>query len=118
MIARKWRPKAFTELVGQDHVSQTLSNALSSKRLPHALLFTGPRGTGKTSSARILAKALRCPQTKNFVPCNECSECDLINHGSSLDVLEIDGASNNGVDAVRELRNSVGYQPSTGNYKV
>lgn len=118
VIARKWRPKSFSELVGQDHISQTLSNALQNDRLPHALLFTGPRGTGKTSSARILAKALRCPNSTNFVPCNQCSECDLISQGVSLDVIEIDGASNNGVDSVRELRESVGYRPAFGKYKI
>ncbi|MCB0355968.1 MAG: DNA polymerase III subunit gamma/tau [Bdellovibrionales bacterium] len=118
VIARKWRPQSFAELIGQEHISQTLFNALHNDRLPHALLFTGPRGTGKTSTARILAKALRCPQAQNFVPCNECDECELIGHGQSVDVIEIDGASNNGVDAVRELRESVGYRPSHGKYKV
>ena len=118
VIARKWRPKNFNEIVGQDHISQTISNALKSDRLPHALLFTGPRGTGKTSSARILAKALRCPNSENYIPCDKCSECDLISSGQSLDVLEIDGASNNGVDAVRELRDSLGYMPSSGKFKV
>lgn len=118
VIARKWRPKSFDELVGQSHVSQTLLNALRGDRLPHALLFTGPRGTGKTSSARILAKALRCPQAQDFIPCNSCSECIDISEGRSIDVIEIDGASNNGVEAVRELRDTVGYMPSSGKYKL
>ncbi len=118
VIARKWRPQSFEQLVGQDHIAQTLINALRSGRLPHALLFTGPRGTGKTSSARILAKSLRCPNAKDFVPCNECSECNDISQGRSLDVVEIDGASNNGVDAIRELRETVGYMPSSGKNKV
>ena len=118
VIARKWRPKNFSELIGQKHISQTLENALKSDRMPHALLFTGPRGTGKTSTARILAKSLRCPESKNFVPCNDCSECDDINLGRAVNVVEIDGASNNGVDAIRELRETVGYMPSTGKYKV
>ncbi len=118
VIARKWRPQSFHELVGQDHVAQTLVNALKSSRLPHALLFTGPRGTGKTSSARILAKILRCPNVKDMVPCHECSDCADISSGRSLDVLEIDGASNNGVDAIRELRDTVGYMPSSGRFKI
>lgn len=118
VIARKWRPQSFTDVVGQNHITQTLSNALNNKRLPHALLFTGPRGTGKTSSARILAKALRCPNSKDFVPCNECSSCQEIAAGSSVDVIEIDGASNNGVDAIRELRDTVAFMPSSGKYKI
>lgn len=118
VIARKWRPQSFDQLVGQKHISQTLQNALKNGRLPHALLFTGPRGTGKTSSARILAKALRCPNAVNFVPCNQCDSCLDINLGRSVDVMEIDGASNNGVDAIRELRDTVGYMPSSGKYKV
>ncbi|MGE0763534.1 MAG: DNA polymerase III subunit gamma/tau, partial [Bdellovibrionales bacterium] len=118
VIARKWRPRDFTELVGQEHISQTLLNALRHQRIHHALLFTGPRGTGKTSSARILAKALRCPNAKDFVPCHVCSECEEIASGRSLNVIEIDGASNNGVDAIRELRDTVGYMPSTGKYKL
>lgn len=118
VIARKWRPQSFTDVVGQNHITQTLSNALKNGRLPHALLFTGPRGTGKTSSARILAKALRCPHAQNFVPCNECDSCKEIASGSSIDVIEIDGASNNGVDAIRELRDTVAFMPSSGKYKI
>lgn len=118
VIARKWRPQSFSELVGQNHISQTLINALKNGRLPHALLFTGPRGTGKTSSARILAKALRCPNAKDFVPCGTCSSCLEIATSSSVDVIEIDGASNNGVDAIRELRDTVAFMPSSGSYKV
>lgn len=118
VIARKWRPRDFNELIGQEHVSQTLLNALRHERLHHALLFTGPRGTGKTSSARILAKALRCPNAQDFVPCHTCAECEEIASGRSLNVIEIDGASNNGVDAIRELRDTVGYMPSTGKYKL
>ncbi|MCB0363946.1 MAG: DNA polymerase III subunit gamma/tau [Bdellovibrionaceae bacterium] len=118
VIARKWRPKTFAELVGQSHVSQTLLNALRNNRLHHALLFTGPRGTGKTSSARILAKSLRCPNAVDFVPCHECRDCQDVANGRSIDVIEIDGASNNGVDAIRELRETVGYMPSSGKYKL
>ena len=118
VIARKFRPQIFQDLVGQNHVTQTLQNSLKNNRLPHALLFTGPRGTGKTSSARILAKALRCPNAKDFTPCGVCSSCEEIAGSRSLDVIEIDGASNNGVDSIRELRDTVAYQPNTGRYKV
>jgi DNA polymerase III subunit gamma/tau len=118
VIARKWRPQSFDQLVGQTHISQTLTNALRNGRIPHALLFTGPRGTGKTSSARILAKSLRCPNAKDFVPCNICDECQDIALGRSVNVMEIDGASNNGVDAIRELRETVAYAPSGGKFKV
>jgi DNA polymerase-3 subunit gamma/tau len=118
VIARKWRPQSFDQLVGQKHISQTLQNALKNGRIPHALLFTGPRGTGKTSSARILAKSLRCPNAVDFVPCNVCDECRDISLGRSVNVMEIDGASNNGVDAIRELRETVAYAPSSGKYKI
>lgn len=117
-IARRWRSLSFDELVGQEHVTTTLRNALENDRLHHALLFTGPRGTGKTSSARILAKSVRCPNAANFVPCNKCQICEEINLGRSVDVIEIDGASNNGVDSIRDLRDSVGFMPSSGKYKV
>ena len=118
VIARKWRPQSFHDLVGQEHISTTLMNALKNNRLPQALLFTGVRGTGKTSSARILAKSLRCPNAVDFVPCGICRECEDIANSRSLDVIEIDGASNNGVDSIRELRETVGYMPSSGKYKV
>jgi DNA polymerase III subunit gamma/tau len=118
VLARKWRPQAFSELVGQEHVATTLLNALKSSRMPHALLFTGARGVGKTSAARILAKSLRCPNAKDFVPCHQCDDCREIAEGRSIDVIEIDGASNNGVENIRELRETVGYMPSRGKYKI
>lgn len=118
VIARKWRPQSFTELIGQEHISQTLLNALRAQRMPHAILFTGPRGTGKTSTARILAKSLCCAKANDFVPCHECSDCKDIAASRHVDVIEIDGASNNGVDAIRELRETVGYMPSSGKYKI
>ena len=118
VIARRWRPQDFSGLVGQDHIRTTLQNALKNNRLHHALLFTGPRGTGKTSTARILAKSLRCPNAKDYVPCNTCSECEEIASGRSMNVIEIDGASNNGVDAIRELRDTVAFMPSSGKYKL
>jgi len=118
VIARRWRPQDFSGLVGQDHIRTTLQNALKNNRLHHALLFTGPRGTGKTSTARILAKSLRCPNAKDYVPCNTCSECEEISSGRSMNVIEIDGASNNGVDAIRELRETVAFMPSSGKYKI
>lgn len=117
-MARRWRPKSFSELIGQSHITQTLFNALRHNRLHHALLFTGPRGTGKTSSARILAKSLRCAYAIDFVPCHNCRDCQDVAAGRSLDVIEIDGASNNGVDAIRELRETIGYMPSSGTYKL
>ncbi len=118
VIARKWRSQSFSELVGQEHVVTTLLNALKSGRMPHALLFTGPRGVGKTSVSRILAKSLRCQNAVDFVPCNKCSDCTEITSGQSIDVIEIDGASNNGVENIRELRETVGYMPSRGKYKI
>lgn len=118
VIARKWRPQSFQEIVGQAHITDTLRNALKTDRLPHALLFTGPRGTGKTSSARVVAKTIRCLNPQDFSPCNECEVCQEITLGRDVNVIEIDGASNNGVDSIRELRETVGYMASRGSYKV
>ena len=118
VIARKYRPQSFDQMIGQNHITQTINNALKYDRLPHALLFTGLRGTGKTSSARILAKILRCTDLKDFTPCNQCQSCVEISSGRAMDVIEIDGASNNGVDAIRDLRDNVMFAPSSGKYKV
>ncbi len=118
VLARKYRPQTFAELTGQEHVSRTLQNAIETERVAHAFLFTGARGVGKTSSARILAKALNCEQGPAAEPCNLCPLCKEITDGSSTDVLEIDGASNTGVDDVRELRDNSRYLPSHSRYKI
>ena len=118
VFARKYRPQTFDDLVGQAHVSRTLKNAVAQNRLAHAYLFVGPRGIGKTSTARILAKALNCEKGPTVNPDNTCDNCKEIAAGNSLDVLEIDGASNNGVEQVRELRENVRYAPSKSRYKI
>jgi len=117
-MARKWRPKNFEDMVGQDHIAQTIRNAIEGKRISHAYLFTGTRGVGKTTSARILAKALNCKNGPTPIPCDACDNCKAVNNGSSMDVLEIDGASNNSVDDVRELRETVRYTPSRDRNRV
>ncbi|MGI8482515.1 MAG: DNA polymerase III subunit gamma/tau [Chthoniobacterales bacterium] len=118
VFARKYRPQTFDDLVGQAHVTRTLKNAVEQNRLAHAYLFVGPRGIGKTSTARILAKALNCVNGPTITPCGVCDSCKEIAGGNSLDVLEIDGASNNGVEQVRELRDNVRYAPSKGHFKI
>jgi DNA polymerase-3 subunit gamma/tau len=118
VTARKWRPMVFDDVIGQSHVSDTLRNALSQNRLAHAFIFSGTRGCGKTTTARILARAVNCLNPKNFEPCNECEVCKEIIDGRSLDVIEIDGASNRGVDEIRNLRESVRYAPTRGKKKV
>ena len=118
VLARKWRPQQFDEVVGQDHVATTLKNSIEQNRLAHAYLFVGPRGIGKTSIARIFAKALNCVQGPTATPCDKCDNCREIANGNSLDVLEIDGASNNGVEQVRELRDTCRYTPARGKFKI
>lgn len=118
VLARKWRPQRFEEVVGQQHITQTLQNAISQKRVAHAFLFTGARGVGKTSTARILAKALNCEKGPQINPCDQCTNCQEITQGNSMDVIEIDGASNRGIDEIRELRENVRYTPAKSRYKV
>jgi len=118
VFARKYRPQTFDDIVGQTHVTRTLKNAVEQNRLAHAYLFVGPRGTGKPSTARILAKALNCTHGPTVTPCGKCDNCREIAGGNSLDVIELDAASNRGIDDVRELRDNVRYAPAKGRFKI
>ncbi|MGQ9643413.1 MAG: DNA polymerase III subunit gamma/tau, partial [Ignavibacterium sp.] len=118
VTARKWRPQKFNEVVGQEHITETLKNSLRKNRIAHAYIFTGPRGVGKTTTARILAKALNCLNPVDYEPCNKCQMCKAINEMQSMDIIEIDAATNRGIDEVRTLRESVKYAPTLGKYKV
>ncbi|MGD9180378.1 MAG: DNA polymerase III subunit gamma/tau [Desulfobacterales bacterium] len=118
VLARKYRPQTFNQVIEQNHITRTLSNAISSDRVAHAVLFSGPRGTGKTTVARILAKAMNCKEGPIPVPCNQCRSCGEITFGNAVDVFEIDGASNNSVDQVRELRENIKYMPAHSLYKI
>jgi DNA polymerase-3 subunit gamma/tau len=118
VLARKYRPQTFDEVVKQDHITRTLTNAISAGRVAHAILFSGPRGTGKTTVARILAKSMNCKDGPAPVPCNDCRSCREITTGNAADVFEIDGASNNSVDQIRDLRENVKYMPAHSHYKI
>jgi len=118
VLARKWRPMVFEDVIGQEHVTRTLMNALKNERIAHAYIFAGPRGVGKTTTARLLAKAVNCERQPAVNPCNECPNCKSITEGHNLDVIEIDGASNRGIDEIRNLRENIRFAPASNRYKI
>ena len=117
-LYREWRPRTFNDVVGQEHITTTLKNQILNNRIAHAYLFCGTRGTGKTSTAKVFAKALNCLDLKDGEPCNECEMCRKINEGLAIDVTELDAASNNGVDKIRDIIDDVKYPPQEARYKV
>ena len=117
-LYRVWRPRSFSDVVGQTHITRTLQNAIMHDKFSHAYLFSGPRGTGKTSAAKIFAKTINCEQAPTTEPCEECAACTGIQDGTISDVIEIDAASNNGVEQIRDIRDKVKYAPTAVTYKV
>jgi len=118
VLYRRYRPKTFNEVIGQEHVIQTLTNAIGGGRISHAYLFCGPRGSGKTTIARLLAKAINCENPKEYEPCNQCLSCKEINQSKTMDLIEIDAASNRGIDEIRNLRDGIVFVPTRSKYKV
>ena len=118
VIARKYRPQSFADVLNQDHIKTTLRNAIEQNRIAHGYIFSGQRGTGKTTTARILARCLNCEKGPTDTPCDNCASCREISAGGSPDVIEIDAASNRGINEMRELRENVRYQPSRDRYKI